>query len=159
MLKAKDIMTKQVITVRKGVETLKAKDIMTKQVITVRTYTPTFEALELLGKNDITGIPVVEDDMTLVGIVTEKDLLRLFYAPEDQKNETVNSFMTQPAVNFDEDEALPDVCDCLMNSSLRRVPVTSNGKVVGIISRADIIKYILRQWQANTVSAAGASKK
>ncbi len=137
---------------------LKAKDIMTKQVITVRKDTPIFEALELLGKNDITGVPVVEDDMTLMGVVTEKDVLRLFYAHEDQKNETVSSFMTQPAVHFDENETLPDVCDCLMNYFLRRVPVTSNGKVVGIISRADIIEYILRQWQGNTVPAAGASK-
>ncbi len=122
---------------------LKAKDIMTKQVITIRKDTPVFEALELLWKNDITGIPVVEDDMTLVGVVTEKDVLRLFWADEDQKNETSSSFMTQPAVHFDENEALPDVCDCLMNYSLRRVPVTSNGKVIGIISRTDIIKYIL----------------
>jgi len=137
---------------------LKAKDIMTKQVITVRKDTPIFEALELLAKNDITGVPVVEDNMTLVGIVSEKDLLRLFYAHEDQKNETVSSFMTQPAVHFDENETLPDICDCLMNYFLRRVPVTSNGKVVGIISRADMIKYIIRQWQANTIPAAGASK-
>ena len=137
---------------------LKAKDLMTKQVITVTKDTPIVKALELLWKNDITGVPVVKDDMTLVGIVTEKDVLRLFDAHEDQKNETVNSFMTQPAVHFDENEALPDVCDCLMNYFLRRVPVTSNGKVVGIISRADMIKHILRQWQANTIPAAGASK-
>ena len=137
---------------------LKAKDIMTKEVITVTKDTDIFEAIELLGKNDITGVPVVEDDMTLVGVVTEKDVLRLFHAHEDQKNETVNSFMTQPAVHFDENEPLPDVCDCLMNYSLRRVPVTSKGKVVGIISRADIIEYIIQQWQKNTVPAAGASK-
>jgi len=137
---------------------LKAKDLMTKQVISVRKDTPVLEAIELLTKNDITGIPVVEDDMTLVGIVSEKDLLRLFYAHEDQKNETVNSFMTQPAVHFDENEALPDVCAYLMNYFIRMVPVTSKGKVVGIISRADIIEYILRQWQANTVPAASSSK-
>jgi len=137
---------------------LKAKDIMVKQVITVTKDTPVFQALELLAKNNITDIPVVEDDMALVGILREKDILRLFYAHEDQKNLTVNSFMTQPAVHFDENETLPSVCDCLMNYFIRRVPVTSNGKVVGIISRADIIGYILRQLQANTVPAAAASK-
>ena len=137
---------------------LKAKDIMTKQVISVRKDTPVLEAMELLAKNNITGVPVVEDDMTLVGVLTEKDVLKLFWAHEDQTNKTVSSFMAQPAVHFDENEALPDVCDCLMNYFLRRVPVTSNGKVVGIISRADIIEYIIRQWQANTVPAAGASK-
>ena len=137
---------------------LKAKDIMTKQVISVRKDAPVLEAVELLWKNDITGIPVVEDDGTLVGIVSEKDLIKLFYADEDLKNKTVSSFMTQPAVHFDEDEALPAVCECLMNYFLRRVPVTSKGKVVGIISRADIIEYILRQWRGNTIPAASASR-
>ncbi|MHC4594634.1 MAG: CBS domain-containing protein [Planctomycetota bacterium] len=66
--------------------------------------------------------------------------------------------MRQPAVHFDENEALPDICDCLMNYFIRRVPVTSKGKVVGNISRGDIIEYVLRLWQANTVPAAGASK-
>ena len=123
---------------------LKAKDIMTESVISVKRNTPIYEAVELMAKNKITGIPVVEDDMTLVGILTEKDILRLFYASEDAENKTVNDFMTQPAVHFDENESLLDVCDCLMNNLFRRVPVTSKGKVVGIVSRADIIEYILR---------------
>ena len=125
-------------------EMLKAKDIMTESVISVKRNTPIYEAVELMAKNKITGIPVVEDDMTLVGILTEKDVLRLFYASKDAENKTVNDFMTQPAVHFDENESLLDVCDCLMNNLFRRVPVTSKGKVVGIVSRADIIEYILR---------------
>ena len=58
----------------------KAKNIMTKEVISVKKDTPIYEAVELLAKNEVTGIPVVKDDMTLVGILTEKDVLRLFYA-------------------------------------------------------------------------------
>jgi len=123
---------------------LKAKDIMTEEVISVKKDTPIFEAVELLAKNSVTGIPVVEDDMTLVGILSEKDVLRLFYALKDAENKTVNDFMTQPAVHFNENESLLDVCDCLMNNPFRRVPVTSKDKVIGIISRPDLIGYILR---------------
>ncbi len=123
---------------------LKAKDIMTEEVISVKKDTPIFEAVELLAKNSVTGIPVVEDDMTLVGILTEKDVLRLFYALKDAENKIVSDFMTQPAVHFNENESLLDVCDCLMNNPFRRVPVTSKGKVIGIISRPDLIEYILR---------------
>jgi len=100
--------------------------------------------VELLAKNSVTGIPVVEDDMTLVGILTEKDVLRLFYALKDAENKIVSDFMTQPAVHFNENESLLDICDCLMNNLFRRVPVTSKGKVIGIISRPDLIEYILR---------------
>lgn len=123
---------------------LKAKDIMTEEVISVKKDTLIFEAVELLVKNSITGIPVVEDDMTLVGILTEKDVLGLFYALKDAENKTVNDFMTQPAVHFNENESLLDVCDCLMNNPFRRVPVTSKGKVIGIISRQDFVEYILQ---------------
>ena len=123
---------------------LKAKDIMTEGVVSVKKDTPIYEALELLAKYNITGIPVVREDMILVGVLSEKDVLRLFYAHEDEEEGTVNDFMTQPAVHFDEKESLLDICDCLTNNYFRRVPVTSEGKLVGIISRKDIIDYILR---------------
>jgi len=123
---------------------LKAKDIMTQDVINVKKDTPIYKALELLTKHNISGIPVVGDDMILVGVLSEKDVLSLFYAHEDEKEKTVNDFMTQPAVHFDENESLLDVCDCLANNYFRRVPVTSQGKLVGIISRKDIIDYILQ---------------
>ncbi len=123
---------------------LKAKDIMTEEVISVKKDALIFEAVELLAKNSITGIPVVEDDMTLVGILTEKDVLGLFYALKDAENKTVNDFMTQPAVHFNENESLLDICDCLMNNPFRRVPVTSKNKVIGIISRQDFVEYILQ---------------
>ncbi len=123
---------------------LKAKDIMTENVFSVKKDTPIYEALELLAKYNITGIPVVREDMILVGVLSEKDVLRLFYAHEDEEEGTVNDFMTQPAVHFDEKESLLDICDCLTNNYFRRVPVTSEGKLVGIISRKDIINYILQ---------------
>jgi len=125
---------------------LKAKDIMTKDVISVKRETPIYEAVELLIKNQITGMPVVEDDMTLVGIITEKDCLRLFYANEDEKNKTVNDFMTRPAVYYNENDNLQSICDFMVINYFRRVPVTTKkGKVVGIISRPDVIGYILQQ--------------
>jgi len=124
---------------------LEAKDIMTKQVICIKKDIPAIEAIRVMSTNNITGIPVVEDDMTLVGILSEQDVLRLFHTYEDEKNRTVNDFMTQPAIHFEESEPLLDVCYCLRDNSIRRVPVTSNGKVVGVISRSDILKCILQK--------------
>ena len=130
---------------------LKVKDLMTKDVISVKKETPIYEAMELLRKNDITGMPVIEDDMTLVGVITEKDVLRLFYADEDERNKTVDFFMTRPAVSYWENEGLQGVCDFMMINYFRRVPVVSKkGKVVGIISRPDIINYIIEQRRQNT---------
>ncbi len=125
---------------------LKVKDVMTKDVISVKKDTPIYEAMEIMRKKDITGMPVIEDDMTLVGVITEKDVLRLFYADGDEKNQTVGFFMTRPAVSYRENENLRSVCDFMMINYFRRVPVVSKkGKLVGIISRPDIIDYILEQ--------------
>jgi len=130
---------------------LKAKDIMTKDVVYVKKETPIYEAMELLRKNDVAGVPVVEDDMTLVGILTEKDVLRLFYADEAEKNKTVEDFMTRPAVHYNENDSLRTICDFMMINYFRRVPVTSKGgKVVGIISRPDVIEHILQLKRGST---------
>ncbi len=129
---------------------LKVKDVMTKDVISVKKETPIYEANELMRKNNITGMPVIKDDMILVGVITEKDVLRLFYADEDEKNKTVGFFMTRPAVSYRENENLRSVCDFMMINYFRRVPVVSKqGKIVGIISRPDIIDYILEQRRQN----------
>jgi len=135
---------------------LKTKDIMTKKVICIKKDTHIVEAIRLMSTNNITGIPVVEDDMTLVGILSEQDVIRLFHTYEDEKDRTVDNFMTQPVVHFEEEEFLLDVCYCLRDNNIRRVPVTSNGKVVGVISRSDILKCILQLWDNDTVPTAGA---
>jgi len=118
---------------------------MTKDVISVKRETPIYQAVEVLLKNEITGMPVVEDDMTLSGVITEKDCLRLFYADEDEKNKTVEYFMTRPAVYYKEDDSLQTICDFMMINYFRRVPVISKeGKVVGIVSRPDVLNHILK---------------
>ncbi len=132
---------------------LEAKDIMTKQVICIKKDIPVIEAIRVMSTNNITGIPVVDDDMTLVGILSEQDVLRLFHTYEDEKDRTVNDFMTQPAIHFETNEPLLDVCYCLRDNSIRRVPVTSDNKVVGVISRSDILKCILQLWEQDAVPA------
>ena len=131
---------------------LTAKDIMKTDVIWVKKQTPIYEAGVLLLKNGITDMPVVEDNMTLIGIVTEKDLLRLSYADEDKNNKTVEDFMTQLAVHYRESESLKTICDFMMINCFREIPITSTkNQVVGIISMPDILNYILQSRYAETV--------
>lgn len=119
------------------------KTIMTKNVVTVKSDTPIDRALELLIEKNITGLPVVNDDRTLIGIISEKDMLKLLPSQEDESAAIVADFMTKEITCFDQDEDLIAICECLVNNNFRRVPIVSNGKLVGIISRRDIIKYIL----------------
>ena len=124
---------------------LKAKDIMTREVVSTSRDTSAVQVMKILLEKEIAGMPVVDEDMTLVGIITEKDLLGLFQEGQDVKNKTVADYMTEPAVNFDENEELYDIWRCLLDVTFRRVPVTSKGKVVGIVSRPDVLKFVMEE--------------
>ena len=123
---------------------LKARDIMSTNLVSVKKDTPIFEAVKLLVERNISGLPVVEDDMTLIGILSEKDVVDLFIESEKAENKTVNDYMTDPAVHFEENSALVNVCDFLLKNIFRRVPVTSDGKLIGIVSVKDVLKTVLQ---------------
>ncbi len=123
---------------------VKAREIMNKDILSVKKDTSIFEAVRLLVENNISGLPVVEDDMSLVGLLSEKDVIELFYDFEQAGNKTVGDYMTHPAVSFDESNAMQNICNFLMKNIFRRVPITSGGKLVGIISIRDILDYILK---------------
>ncbi len=116
--------------------------IMTTEVITVRRQTSISRVIETLLENNVTGLPVVNDDMTLAGVITEKDVLHLLFGLKDDSAK-VEDFMTKDVVSFEQDEDLIAICECLVQNNFRRVPIVAKGKLVGIISRKDISKYIL----------------
>jgi len=120
-----------------------AKLIMETRLITVNRQTPIYEAIRIMVENNITGLPIVDDDMILRGIITEKDVLSLLYNIEDRADK-VEDFMTKGIVSFDQEDSLIDIAESFIKNHFRRVPIVAQGKLVGIVSRKDIIKYILR---------------
>lgn len=129
---------------------LKAKDIMTTDVITVKSKTSVYEAVQKLIDHNITGLPVVDDDMNVVGVISEKDMLKLLYDLEKEGG-TVADYMTETTVSFDPEDNLLDICNCFIKNPFRRVPILSDGKLAGIISRSDVIEYILKIKQHDEV--------
>jgi len=121
----------------------KAKDVMKTNLMTVGRQTPIHEAIRILVENNITGLPVVNDDMSLAGIISEKDMLGLLYNIEDRPG-NVEDFMTEEVVCFDHEDSLIDITESFMANNFRRVPIVKDGRLVGIISRKDIIAYILK---------------
>jgi len=118
------------------------RTIMSKDVVTVHPDTPIATVIDLLGEHDITGIPVVDAEGRLVGIITEKDVMGLPLG-RGEVSGRAEDYMTRDVVSFDENEDVIAICECLVNHDFRRVPILSHGKLVGIISRRDLIKYIV----------------
>ncbi|MBN2311493.1 MAG: CBS domain-containing protein [Candidatus Hydrogenedentes bacterium] len=121
---------------------------MTKDVVTVTPDCPIMEAMRLLVHHGLTGLPVVSGDGQLLGILSEKDMLRLLYE-KPVGDASVEEFMTRDVVSFDENDNLIDICECLIANQFRRVPILSSGKLAGIISRGDIIRCILKARKAD----------
>ena len=122
------------------------EDVMSTNLICVTSETTILEAIELLIKHTITGLPVVDEEMKLCGVVSEKDLLILAYCfktnfyDSSSFSQTIDNFMTKKPVSFNVNDNIDDVCLCLMNNDFRRVPVLSEGKLVGVISRGDLLQ-------------------
>ena len=121
---------------------LKARDVMTSKLITVNAETRLEEAVRLLIEHRISGIPVVDTQQRLLGMITEKDVLRILYE-EPGSLKTVADLMTRRLRTFQADDPLESVVDCLMANHFRRVPVLEGERLVGLISRADLMGTIL----------------
>ncbi len=116
------------------------RDIMTSEVLTVLPSASVLEALTLVVDRGVSGLPVVDASRRIVGVVTEKDLLELFY--EDR--ETVGDLMTPDPVSVGVEEPLHEVVDIMMTHDFRRVLIhDGGGRLVGLISRADVMPAIL----------------
>ncbi len=138
---------------------LKAKDIMKTDVLAVTRDTDIYQAIQVMVNKRVTGLPVIDEDRTLVGIVTEKDVLRLLYENEDHPGK-VENFMTEPVVAFDEEVRIETIANGLAANHFRRVPILKDGRLVGIITRKDVIRQIREQWlpepAAHGVNAHGS---
>ncbi len=117
-----------------------AKELMNTQVVTIGRDEDVYEAVRMMVLNNITGLPVVEEDGTLAGIITEKDVLPLLSEPAPSGK--VADFMTTEVVSFEPDDCLNEVADAFRQNHFRRVPIVRDGQLVGILSRRDIIRFV-----------------
>jgi len=123
---------------------LTARDLMQTNLITITAETTAVDVINILGEKKLTGLPVVNDVGNLIGIITEKDVLRIAYqiisgSYDPKTHKTVGDMMITEVITFDAEDNLADICQCFMNRPIRRVPVVEDGKLLGIISRRDII--------------------
>jgi CBS domain-containing protein len=133
---------------------VKAKDIMSRKVTTVHEYANIMDVIKLLVERNVTGVPVVDDADRLLGMVTEKDVLTLLLYDPNVKGKTVTDLMTTEIVHFDEDENLMTIFESLVQRNFRRVPILSEGRLVGIVSRRDIIKFLSEKARASNTNNA-----
>ena len=140
---------------------MKAGDVMTRKVVSIRPNASIAEMVRLMLDNRISGLPVIDDHGELVGIVTEGDCLRRAETGTERKrprwlefiigpsrlaaeyihahSRKVAEVMTQAPITITEDTALDDIVHLMETHRIKRLPVVRDRKVVGIVSRADLL--------------------
>ncbi len=116
-----------------------AKDIMSKAIVSVSPEASLHDAMDLILECGVSGLPVIDQTGELVGIISEADLC-LLTTQHRQAECSVAECMTRVVSTVDEDAPIEDIAELLMRKNIRRVPVKSNGRVVGIVSRRDIVR-------------------
>lgn len=112
-----------------------AKDIMTRDIITVNpTMTVRSLAMTLI-KNQISGAPVAGKNGKIVGVVSEADIVA-------KKGKTVNDIMSKKIISVGEQTPVEEIAQLMTTHAIKRLPVMNGEKVVGIVSRADIVSAI-----------------
>lgn len=151
---------------------MQAADVMTTKVITVQPDTGVREIAGLLLTHRISAVPVVDANQRVLGIVSEGDLMRraendtdsrhswwleAIFATRDRAGEYIKTHgrkagdvMTRAVVEVTEDTPLYEIADLLEKHHIKRVPVTRDGRLVGIVSRANLLHGLAAQEADNT---------
>lgn len=151
-------------------DTLKVREIMTTAVITVKPSTTVRELADILAKNKISGVPVVDDQDRVLGMVSEADVIvqdadlhfpyyvqfleMVIYLQSVHKFEErfrkafgskVSEIMTADVVAVSPDQSVREVATLMADRNVNRLPVTDNERLVGIVTRGDIVRAIAQQ--------------
>ena len=124
------------------------KDYMSKDVITFFNYESIYLVMSILSENKISGAPVINKFGKLVGIISETDIMqhilesRYFNLPTNKNS--VSSFMTKAVDTISPNKTIFDATSKFLELNRKRFPVMKEGKILGIISRSDVITASLK---------------
>ncbi|TDU74707.1 CBS domain-containing protein [Streptomyces sp. KS 21] len=121
------------------------EDVMTHAVISVDRRAPFKEIVEAMRQWRISALPVLSEEGRVAGVVSEADLLLKAQGADELRAVTAGQLMTVPAVTVTKDATIPGAARLMARGHLKRLPVVdSDGRLVGVVSRGDLLKIYLR---------------
>lgn len=118
---------------------MKVREVMTTKVITARENQTKQQVARLLAQHHISGLPVVNEENILVGVVSELDVI-------GKEGQRVGEIMTSSVISVAADTDIEDVRHILVQERIRRLPVLEEGKLIGIVTRADLVREEAKNW-------------
>jgi CBS domain-containing protein len=134
---------------------LTAQQVMKRKVVSVPSNATVEETIRLLRQLDISGAPVVDEEGMLAGIISDFALLGIVYDP-DIRTAQVAELMTRDVLTVTEETPLNEIADLFIRHRIRRVPVVREGRLVGVVSRPDLLEHML-EGESGPLAAAQAA--
>ncbi len=124
------------------------RDFMTTDVVTVTPEADIQQAIKILLERQISGMPVLGGNGEMVGFLAVKDCLKVAYSASYHQEPAgpVSQFMSTDVVTIEPGTDIVEAADMFLKSRYRRFPVVADGRLVGLISRYDILKALERLW-------------
>jgi len=123
---------------------LKLEKIMTRPAISARRNTPAKDIAFEIFYGFFSGMPVTDENGKVIGVVTELDLLKQVRAGKDFEKITAEDIMTKEPLTVDINTSLEDALAIMIEKNIIRIPVTDEGRLVGVIARRDILRQYLQ---------------
>ncbi|HVP04222.1 MAG TPA: CBS domain-containing protein [Dehalococcoidia bacterium] len=120
-----------------------AGDIMTRPVVAASRTTTVRDLAIQMFLGGFSGMPITERDGSIVGLVTEFDVIRAIQGGLSASTTVAEAVMTRDVVTVDVDTPLMEVVEILERERFQRVPVTDRGKLVGVVSRPDVLRWLI----------------
>lgn len=127
---------------------LTVRDYMTPKPLVFKSETDVFEAIRQLIAHKITGAPVVDEQGRLLGLFSELDCMRVVASAsyfEDMPGK-VQDIMTTEIESVNGNTSIVELADMFARSALRQLPVVDDGRLVGVISRVDVLRALVANW-------------
>ncbi len=128
------------------------KDAMTHGAITISLDASVDETCAKLQRHNISGLPVVDDKGQIVGIISEADLLE-FIVDFEPAPPSIATCVTYDVITISDEDTLVHAVDLLCENRIRRMPVVSGDRLVGILSRRDLIRHVTKLREASSCIA------
>ena len=122
---------------------MKAAKLMRRPVVAATPRASVRDIAMQLVANGFSGMPVAERDGTVIGVITEADILRALTEGKPLETLAAEDIMTRDVISVDLETPMLDVMKMLQDHHILRVPVTDRGQLVGVISRIDLIRTVL----------------
>jgi CBS domain-containing protein len=119
------------------------REIITRDVITTESSTPVIEVAKMMSRKNISSILVVENDITR-GIISERDFLHFVAEDHEPHKMTASDIMSSPVITADINTQLHQILELMWGKGVRRVPITEDGKLVGIITETNLTQALRR---------------